>query len=376
MNEVTALAQQLIQIPSITPKDMGCQELLISRLKKLGFTITKLPFAQTDNFWAQLGNTEPLFVFAGHTDVVPTGDKTAWHYPPFEGIVDDNYIHGRGAADMKGSLAAMIIAVENFLARAPLYSGSVGFLITSAEEGPSHDGTPIVLDYLQQKNITMDYCIVGEPTSNNALGDTIKNGRRGSLTGELTFIGKQGHIAYPHLAENPIHQAMNTLSELINIVWCEGNQDFDASCFQISNINAGTGAGNVIPGTLEVLFNIRYSPEITAETIQSIVHQQLDKAGLDYKLDWTHFGKPYHTLDKSFLNICQSATQEIMGDSAKLSTSGGTSDARYIAAVCPKIIELGPINATIHQINECVAIKDLVNLSDIYLKILQKCLTS
>lgn len=374
MEPVISLAADLIKIPSITPQDLHCQDILIERLKRLGFTITQLPFGQTSNFWAYYGNPSPSFVFAGHTDVVPVGDINDWKFPPFDPTIDNDCLYGRGAADMKGSLAAMIVATERFLHQHKSFNGGIGFLITSAEEGPSFEGTPIVLDYLKTHNINIDYCIVGEPTSDKTLGDTIKNGRRGTLSGKLKVIGKQGHIAYPHLADNPIHPALSVLASIVNLTWDNGNKDFQPTSFQISNINAGTGAGNVIPGTMEVMFNLRYSPEISAEQIKETIHKHLDNVQLNYELDWVHFGTPYHTIDNDFLHLCESAIYEVTGTDAELSTSGGTSDARYIAQYCDKLIELGPCNATIHQVNECVAVDELIKLSEIYLLILEKIL--
>jgi len=374
MDPVIELTSELIKIPSITPQDLDCQAILIKRLEQLGFTITKLPFGQTENFWAYYGNASPSFVFAGHTDVVSIGDINDWRFPPFDPTIDDACLYGRGVADMKGSLAAMIVATERFLHKYQTIKGGIGFMITSAEEGPAFEGTPIILDYLKNNNIKIDYCVVGEPTSTKTFGDTIKNGRRGSLTGALKVIGKQGHIAYPHLADNPIHPALAALATIVNLKWDNGNQDFQPTSLQISNINAGTGAGNVIPGTLEVLFNLRYSPEISAEQIKQTVHTHLDNAQLNYELEWTHFGMPYHTVDHDFLALCQSCIAQVTGERPSLSTSGGTSDARYIAEYCSKIVEFGPSNATIHQVNEHIATEELVKLADIYLLFLEKIL--
>lgn len=372
MNALTALASLLIRIPSITPYDNGCQEILITRLKALGFSVVPLPYGKTQNFWASSGEASPSFVFAGHTDVVPIGDEKTWQYPPFLPTLLDGYLYGRGAADMKGSLASMIIAVERFMEKHSTFHGSIGFLITSAEEGPAEEGTPIVLDYLREKNIPIDYCIVGEPTSHTKVGDTIKQGRRGSLSGHLTIRGKQGHVAYPHLADNPIHRAMPALSELIHFVWDNGHPHFDETCFQISNIHAGTGATNVIPGEVQIDFNLRYSPTLTALKIQETIQSLLKN--IDYTIVWQHYGEPYLTVPSPFLEKCQTAILETTGYPAQLSTSGGTSDARYIAKYCPQVIELGPVNATIHQVNECVAIADLEKLAEIYLLCMEKLL--
>jgi succinyl-diaminopimelate desuccinylase len=366
MNAVIDLASALIRIPSITPYDKGCQALLIERLTALGFSIVPLPYQESHNFWAYYGEAKPSLVFAGHTDVVPVGDENAWKFPPFEPTLHEGHLYGRGAADMKGALACMIVAVEKFIQAHPHFKGGIGFLITSAEEGPSHEGTPIVLDYLKENDISIDYCIVGEPTSEIHLGDVIKNGRRGSLTGRLIIQGKQGHIAYPHLADNPIHRAIPVLNELLNHPWDEGNAHFQPTSFQISNIHAGTGAGNVIPADITIDFNLRYSPEITADKIQSIITSLLQRHALNYTLDFIHYGEPYYTDNHAFLAQCQKTIFAAIQNMPRLSTSGGTSDARYIAKYCKNIIELGLSNASIHQVNEQVRVDDLINLTNIY----------
>lgn len=371
MNKVLALSCELIKQASITPEDAGCQEILIQKLNTLGFDIISLPGKQSKNFWARKGTASPLLVFAGHTDVVTPGHETNWAYPPFEPTIKDGYLYGRGAADMKSALAAMVFAVEEFLSANSSFKGSIGLLITSAEEGPSEDGTPIVLDYLQANNIQIDYCIVGEPTSHKKVADTIKIGRRGSLTGKLTLLGTQGHIAYPHLADNPIHKATPILQELITTQWDEGNKDFQATCFQVSNIHAGTGAGNVIPGEICIDFNLRYSPETSYEKLQTQLEAIIGKYHSHYRLNWTHYGKPYHTVDQNFINLAGQLVREICDYSPEFSTTGGTSDARYIAQYCSRVIELGVCNNTIHQVNECVLVEDIIALKNIYFAFLK-----
>ncbi|MBB70839.1 MAG: succinyl-diaminopimelate desuccinylase [Legionellales bacterium] len=371
MSELLELCESLIKVPSITPHDHGAQDILLEQLIPLGFSVEKITFNGADNFWARLGNSGPLFVFAGHTDVVATGPEVEWHTPPFEPVVKDGFLHGRGAADMKGSLAAMIVATKQFLQDNKLFNGSVGFLITSAEEGPSHDGTPQVLKFLEQSKQQIDYCLVGEPTSQTKLGDMIKNGRRGSLTGKLTIHGIQGHIAYPHLADNPIHCAVHVMSELCHKKWCDGNQDFQATSLQFSNFHSGTGAGNVIPGETEILFNFRYSPEVTANQLQTIVEATLAEHGIQHIIEWTHFGEPYYTPSGKLVEATVEAIRAICGYGPELSTSGGTSDGRYIATTGCDVIELGPSSKTIHQVNECVKVADLEQLAQLYQRILQ-----
>lgn len=374
MSKTLALAEQLIAIPSITPEDKGCQAILIERLKALDFAITEIPYQDTHNFWAARGDAEPVFVFAGHTDVVTTGPLDHWSTPPFEPTIKEGFLYGRGAADMKGSLAAMIVACENFIGQYPQHKGTIGFIITSAEEGPSEQGTPQVLDYLVHQKQPLTWCIVGEPTAHEKVGDTLKNGRRGSLTGNLRIIGQQGHIAYPHLANNPIPGAMEALTELYQRQWDQGSSFFQPTSFQISNMHSGTGQGNVIPGEIDVLFNFRYCPEMSAAIVKQQTHEILDRHKLAYELEWTHYGKPFLTEEGDLIHACRDAIDQHQAIKPKLSTSGGTSDGRYIAEFCPQIIELGPCNDTIHQINECVRIEDLEMLTQIYQGILERLL--
>ncbi len=368
------LAKQLINRPSVTPSDGGCHNLMIERLEAIGFTITRLPFGEVDNFWAHRGESKPLFAFAGHTDVVPTGPISEWDSPPFEATERDGYLYGRGAADMKGSLAAMITACEAFVAQHPDHLGTIGFLITSDEEGPSINGTVKVVDYLEKNNIKMDYCLVGEPSSTTKLGDVIKNGRRGSLGCRLVIKGIQGHVAYPHLAENPIHKAMPALTELCAIEWDNGNEFFPATSFQISNINSGTGATNVIPGECEVIFNFRYSTETTHQKLQQQVESLLDRHQLNYQIEWNLSGLAFLTKAGALVEATGDAIESVTGYRAELSTSGGTSDGRFIAPTGSQVVELGPINATIHKVNECVRSSDLDLLSSIYQRILKNLL--
>ena len=374
MTRTIDLTKQLINRQSVTPNDAGCQEIIAKRLLKLGFKSDALKFGDVDNLWARKGLSSPLFVFAGHTDVVPTGPESLWSYPPFEPTVKDGVLYGRGAADMKGSIAAMIIAVENFIAKHNDHKGSIAFLITSDEEGPAIDGTAKVISWLQSRGEQIDFCIVGEPTSSDSIADTIKNGRRGSLNGVLKIHGIQGHIAYPHLAENPIHAFSPLLQELCTTQWDTGNEYFPATSFQISNINAGTGATNVIPGSLEIIFNFRYSSSITHEQLQDQITNLLNKHQLKFDLEWSLSGKPFLTTPGPFIDTVNAAIEEITGNRALLSTSGGTSDGRFIAPTGAKVIELGPSNYTIHKIDECVKVDDLNILTKIYEKILVKLL--
>lgn len=367
---VLALTKALISKPSVTPNDQGCQELMIERLENIGFTIERLPFGEVDNFWAIRGESGPILAFAGHTDVVPAGPIEHWSSPPFEPTIRDGYLYGRGAADMKGSLAAMIVAAEQFIRQTPGHKGRLAFLITSDEEGPSVDGTLKVVQHLNARNEQITWSVVGEPSSSETLGDTIKNGRRGSLGGRLLVHGIQGHIAYPQKALNPIHQALAALDKLVNTPWDQGNQFFPATSFQISNINAGTGATNVIPGQLELLFNFRYSTEVTAEQLMAATESILKEHKLDYKLDWTHYGQPFLTAAGNLVDAAQQAVASIVGIQPNLSTSGGTSDGRFIAPTGAQVIELGPCNSTIHKVDECVNIDALSQLSLIYQKIM------
>ena len=373
MSDTLQLAKDLISRPSVTPKDEGCQLLMIDRLESVGFSIKSLKFGEVENFWATHGDTGPVFVFAGHTDVVPVGKN--WQTDPFNPIVKDGLLYGRGAADMKGSLAAMVVASERFVADFPSHKGSIGFLITADEEGPAVDGTVKVCEYLKKSNQSVDYCLVGEPSSTEQLGDVIKNGRRGSLNGRLTIIGKQGHIAYPHLANNPIHLAIPALDDLCRELWDEGNDYFPATSFQISNVHSGTGVTNVIPGNTEIVFNFRYSTESTHEQLQDRVAAILDKRALNYIINWEHSGYPFLTPEGDLVNACVDAIQVVKGIDVELSTSGGTSDGRFIAPVLDaQVVELGPLNATIHQVDECVSTQDLDDLTDIYYQVLKNIL--
>ena len=372
---VLALAKDLIGRESVTPADAGCQDVMIERLKALGFDIEMMVFEDTTNFWARRGTQAPLFAFAGHTDVVPAGPREQWRTPPFEPTVIDGYLHGRGAADMKGSLACMVVAVERFLADHPDHSGSIAFLITSDEEGPFINGTTRVIDHLEARNEKIDWCIVGEPTSTAKVGDVIKNGRRGSLSGKLSVRGKQGHVAYPHLVINPIHKAAPALATLSAEIWDNGNDFFPPTSFQISNIHAGTGATNVVPGHVEVDFNFRFSTEVTADELKQRVCDILNQHELDWDIDWILSGNPFLTAAGSLVESCQQAIKAITGLETELSTSGGTSDGRFIAPTGAQVVELGPINATIHQIDERVSVNDLNTLSDLYENILARLLS-
>jgi succinyl-diaminopimelate desuccinylase len=374
MSRTLDLTKDLINRKSVTPEDAGCQEMMANILKPLGFEIEDLTFADTKNIWARRGTDGPLFCFAGHTDVVPCGPEQNWQTPPFEAIEKDGYIHGRGAADMKGSLAAMLVATEKFVKANPQHKGSIAFLITSDEEGPFINGTTKVIDTLEARNEKITWCLVGEPSSTNEVGDIVKNGRRGSLTGDLLVKGIQGHVAYPHLARNPIHESTLALAELANTHWDKGNDSFPATSFQISNINGGTGAGNVIPGELNVCFNFRFSTEVTDQQLITRVNQVLDSHKLDYDIDWTFNGQPFLTDSGELVEATQQAIKHCTNRETVLSTAGGTSDGRFIAPTGAQVIELGPVNATIHKIDECVKIDDLDTLADIYQDILQRLL--
>jgi len=363
---VIELAKDLISRKSVTPEDAGCQELISNRLGALGFSNETMVFEDTTNLWSRKGTQNPVFCFAGHTDVVPAGNLDLWNTPPYEPTIIDGMLYGRGAADMKGSLAAMIIATERFVADYPNHKGSITYLITSDEEGPFINGTTRVVDTLEARNEKITYCIVGEPSSTDVVGDIIKNGRRGSISGTLTIHGKQGHVAYPEHVKNPIHSAMPALAELSQQQWDNGNDFFPATSFQLSNINSGTGATNVVPGHITALFNLRYSTELTDEKIVSKVHEILDKYDFEYEIDWIYNGKPFITEPGPWLDAVTSAIETTMGKPAQLSTAGGTSDGRFIAPTGAKVIELGPCNATIHQINENVSCDDLNNLVEIY----------
>ncbi|TMP73435.1 succinyl-diaminopimelate desuccinylase [Pseudoalteromonas sp. S1609] len=372
---VITLAQALIQRESVTPEDAGCQHMMNERLSAIGFDIESLFFTDTLNTWARKGTQSPHFCFAGHTDVVPTGPEKNWQHPPFAGLIEDGLLHGRGAADMKGSLAAMVVATERFVSKHPDHKGSISFLITSDEEGPFINGTTRVIDTLEERGEKIDMCLVGEPSSRDVLGDVVKNGRRGSLTGFLTIKGVQGHVAYPHLAQNPIHLATPALTELSQTVWDMGNDFFPATSFQISNINGGTGAGNVIPGELEVQFNFRFSTEVTHQQLQQEVNAILQKHNLNYELNWIVNGLPFLTDHGPLVDATVAAIKSVTGLTTNLETTGGTSDGRFIAQTGAKVIELGPRNATIHKVDECVSTDDLIALADIYEQILERLLT-
>lgn len=371
---VVELAFDLIRRPSVTPEDGGCQPLIAERLQAHDFHIEPMIFADTTNLWARRGSKGPVFCFAGHTDVVPSGPEDDWHTPAFEPTIIDNYLHGRGAADMKGSLAAMLSATERFVCDYPDHRGSIAFLLTSDEEGPFINGTTKVVDTLIARNELIDYCLVGEPSSTQQVGDVVKNGRRGSLTGELRVKGIQGHVAYPHLSENPVHKAAPALAELTQIEWDKGNEFFPPTSFQIANIQAGTGASNVIPGELYVQFNFRYSTQVTAEELVQRVHHLLDAHGLNYQLDWTYNGQPFLTDSGALVSAVTNAIATVAGIKPALLTTGGTSDGRFIAKMGGEVIELGPVNATIHKVNECVKVHDLQQLEQMYYHTLKELL--
>jgi succinyl-diaminopimelate desuccinylase len=366
MSDTLDLAKQLIARHSLTPDDKGCLDIIGRRLAPLAFVLDKTRSNEVDNLWARRGETSPVICFAGHTDVVPTGPLDKWTSDPFTPTVRDGMLYGRGAADMKGSLAAFVTAIEKFVAEYPQHQGSIALLLTSDEEGVALDGTVRVVETLQARDEKLDYCIVGEPTSVSTTGDTIKNGRRGSLSGTLTVKGVQGHIAYPHLVKNPIHLASPAIAELAATVWDKGNEYFPPTSWQISNIHGGTGATNVVPGTVEILFNFRFSTASTVEELKAKVHAILDKHKLEYDLLWELSGKPYLTPRGNLVDAISDAIKQVQGIEAELSTSGGTSDGRFIADICPQVIEVGPLNATIHKLNECVAVADLKALSEIY----------
>ncbi|MDC9720848.1 MAG: succinyl-diaminopimelate desuccinylase [Gammaproteobacteria bacterium] len=367
-----ALTQDLIGRASVTPQDKGCQELMIARLEAIGFNIERMRFGEVDNFWARRGTQKPVFAFAGHTDVVPSGPVDQWHTPPFEATIKDGFIYGRGAADMKGSLAAWVVALEKFIALYPNHRGSLALLITSDEEGPFVDGTTRVIDTLEARNEKIDWCIVGEPSSSHTLGDVIKNGRRGSLTAAITAKGIQGHVAYPHLVDNPIHKVAPALAELVSTTWDSGNASFPPTSFQIANINGGTGASNVVPGHVEVMCNFRYSTELTADDLTTRVEAILDGHNVAYDIQWTYNGLPFLTESGALVDACREAIKDITGTDTELSTAGGTSDGRFIAPTGAQVVELGPCNGTIHKINECVKVSDLEQLTKVYLGILTR----
>ncbi len=374
MSRTLELARQLISRPSVTPDDKGCQQLLADRLVPLGFKAEHMPFGEgddkVDNLWLRKGSHAPLFCFAGHTDVVPSGPVENWGSDPFELTERNGKLYGRGTADMKGSIAAFTTACERFLQQHPDHKGSIAYLITSDEEGPAHNGTVKVIETLEARNEKIDWCLVGEPSSTAKVGDVIKNGRRGSLGCTLKIIGKQGHVAYPQLAENPIHLAAPMLAELTTMQWDQGNDFFPPTTFQVSNLNAGTGATNVIPGSLEMVFNFRFSTEITPQDIQQRVEALLNKHQLNYQIHWALSGMPFLTAEGNLVEAAVAAIKKITGINTELSTSGGTSDGRFIAPTGAQVLELGPSNATIHQVNECVGLDELDTLEKIYYEML------
>ena len=371
MPEALELAKELIARRSVTPEDGGCQEVIAERLQRAGFRCEPMKFGEVTNLWARRGTGHPVVCFAGHTDVVPTGPLDEWHSDPFVPTVRDGRLFGRGAADMKSSIAAFVVATEAFLSERPRHSGSIAFLITSDEEGPAVDGTVRVVQALKGRNELIDYCIVGEPTSVDALGDMLKNGRRGSLSGTLVVRGIQGHVAYPHLARNPVHELAPALAELAKVQWDKGNEDFPPTTWQVSNVRAGTGAANVIPGTVEVDFNFRFSTESTEASLKSRLESVLKRYALDYAITWTHGAKPFLSKRGKLAQTVMAAGKRHTGRSAELSTTGGTSDARFIIEICPEIIELGPVNASIHKLNEHIALDELEVLPRIYLDVLR-----
>lgn len=371
-----ALAKQLIERNSVTPDDAGCLDIISARLQKLGFGLERIDSGGVANLWARRGDASPLLCFAGHTDVVPPGPAERWHSPPFVPSIRDGLLYGRGAADMKTSLAAFVTAIERFIENHPDHTGSIALLLTSDEEGVATHGTVKVVEALAARDERLDYCIVGEPTSVKHLGDMIKNGRRGSLSGTLTVRGQQGHVAYPHLARNPIHELAPALAELTTIRWDDGNEFFPPTTWQVSNIHAGTGANNVIPGECTVLFNFRFASVSSAESLKQRTHEVLDRHGLEYHIDWHLSGKPYLTGRGRLVEAVSGAIRDETGIVTELSTTGGTSDGRFIADICTEVVEFGPINATIHQVNECVSVKAIEPLSRIYERTLNALLTN
>lgn len=371
LSKTVELAKELIARRSVTPEDAGCQEVMIQRLEAIGFHVERMRFDDVDNFWARRGDSTPLYVFAGHTDVVPAGPEEHWQHPPFEPTIEDGMLYGRGAADMKGSLAAMVTACERFVTENPNHKGSIALLITSDEEGVAINGTVKVVEQLEARGDKITGCLVGEPTSTCEVGDVIKNGRRGSLNGVLTIHGTQGHVAYPHLANNPIHRVAPALAELTSKTWDNGNEFFPPTSFQISNINGGTGATNVIPGDVKIVFNFRYCTETTQEELKERVSQILKSHELDFDIEWSFSGLPFLTPGGELVEAAKSAVKSVQGFDADLSTTGGTSDGRFIAPTGAQVLELGPLNATIHKINECVSVDDLDKLSAMYQHILE-----
>ena len=374
MSSTLDFARNLIRQPSLTPDDAGCQDLIAEALQPAGFKAEFLTYGEVRNVWLRRGQVDPLLVFAGHTDVVPTGPIEQWHYPPFSATVQDGILHGRGAADMKGSLAAMVTACQQFVVNHPNHRGSIALLITSDEEGPANNGTVKVVEMLCDREEIIEWCVVGEPTSREQTGDVIKNGRRGSLGGKLTIQGVQGHVAYPHLADNPIHRAAEIVTRLTAQTWDEGNEFFPPTTFQVSNLNSGTGASNVIPAQAELDFNLRYSPESSIESIKERVNTLCQQVWTDYEIDWSRPNLPFQTQPGELVDAASAAIYAVTGLTTDLSTEGGTSDGRFIAPTGAQVIELGPVNRTIHQINEQVAVADLETLAIIYQKILENLL--
>ncbi|HGM5576397.1 TPA: succinyl-diaminopimelate desuccinylase [Serratia marcescens] len=368
---VIELAQQLIKRPSLSPNDEGCQQLMIDRLQAIGFTVEAMDFEDTQNFWAWRGEGQTL-AFAGHTDVVPTGDEKRWDNPPFEPAIRDGMLYGRGAADMKGSLAAMVVAAERFVTANPNHQGRLAFLITSDEEASATHGTVKVVETLMARNERLDYCLVGEPSSTERVGDVVKNGRRGSITANLHIHGVQGHVAYPHLADNPVHRAMPALNELVAIEWDRGNDFFPPTSMQIANVQAGTGSNNVIPGDLYVQFNFRFSTELTDAMIKQRVEELLERHQLNYSIEWRLSGQPFLTSRGALVDAVVNAVEHYSELTPQLLTTGGTSDGRFIAQMGAQVVELGPVNATIHKVNECVNAADLQLLSRMYQRIMEQ----
>jgi succinyl-diaminopimelate desuccinylase len=374
MTKTLNLAKKLIAKASVTPNDNGCQDLMIKHIEAMDFKVEVMNFGEVQNFYARKGTASPLIVFAGHTDVVPPGPINEWKFDPFIPTEDNGFLFGRGAADMKSSLAAFLVAIEEFVKENPNHNGSIGLLITSDEEGIATHGTVKVVEALKEKKEQIDYCIVGEPTSSLKFGDTVKNGRRGSLSAKLVVNGIQGHIAYPELIRNPIHEISPALDTFVNTSWDEGNEYFPKTSWQISNINGGTGATNIVPGKVEVLFNFRYSTSNTAESLKSRVINILDNHKLDYTISWSHSGNPYLTKKGILVDTISESIQDVVGITTSISTTGGTSDGRFISAICDQVVEFGPINKSIHKINENIKIDDLELLKDIHKKVLEKLL--
>ncbi|GBF30137.1 succinyl-diaminopimelate desuccinylase [bacterium MnTg04] len=373
-NKTIELCRQLVRQPSVTPDDAGCQGIISTRLERLGFSTESMPSGEVSNLWATRGNGAPLFCFAGHTDVVPPGDPEKWSTDPYSGEIRNGLLFGRGSADMKGALAAMVTASEAFVAENPSHPGTIAFLLTSDEEGPATEGTAKVMETLVDRGVAIDYCLIGEPSSQEKLADNIRTGRRGSLTGKLIVVGEQGHVAYPDLARNPIHHVAAVLSELLGLVWDDGNKDFPATSLQIVAIDAGSGASNVIPGRLEMLFNFRYSPETNRQSLVALCEEILDRHGLDYRLQWEHGGAPFHTRGGKLIEVVCAVIEKETGRAPRTSTSGGTSDGRFIAPHGVEVVELGLLNKSIHKVDECTPVADLERLSNLYRQILKEIL--